>query len=1010
MARHQKNRIWALVPIKPFEAAKGRLREALPVTERRALAEAMARDVLAALRGASRVEGILLVSRGIEAKSLAEKFGAELWEEVEGADLNGALREGLEVLKTKGVDRALILPGDLPFITAQAVDALIDKAPKAALVASHDGDGTNALLLDLNAPFVPEFGPGSFFRHRAVLGEEAVAESKALAFDLDTATDLEASIARFSRLPEKGRTRAFIGDHLRLSEAAAHKLAERESLDALMTRAAEKRDRSFGDTLTYSRKVFIPLTQLCRDVCHYCTFAKTPRSLANPFLTVDECIAIAKEGAALGCEEALFTLGEKPELRYQAAREALQAMGFASTTDYLAHVARRVFEETGLLPHVNPGCMDESEIEKLRQVAPSMGLMLESASDRLCEKGMPHYGSPDKVPALRLATLERAGAAKVPFTSGILIGIGETRAERVDALLKLRDLHEAHGHLQEVIVQNFKPKPDTKMAGVPEPDLKELLWSIAMARLILPGDVSVQAPPNLSPGDLKQLVAAGINDWGGVSPLTPDHVNPEAPWPHLDDLARLSAEAGKALAGRLTVYPKYVKSSVVWTDPNFHKALLQKSDGEGLARHEGWTPGGEALPSLELPAISTTHRLTRSLERLSSGDELSEGEVAELFTARGSALADVVSAADALRQAQVGDTVTYVVNRNINYTNICSFGCTFCAFSKGKTNETLRGTPYDIGLAETTRRAEEAWARGATEVCLQGGIHPAYTGTTYLEICRAIKSALPQMHIHAFSALEVSQGAETLGLSVPAFLEQLKDAGLDTMPGTAAEVLDDRVRTRICPDKLTSDNWMSVIGAAHAAGINTTATIMFGHIDSYAHWARHLVLLRNLQEDSLAEGRGCFTEFVPLPFVHMEAPMYLKSGARKGPTFRETVLMHGIARLVLGKTFTNIQASWTKLGRGGVAQVLRAGVNDLGGTLMNESISRAAGSTHGQEMPPEAMEELIRACDRSPRQRTTLYGPVSDTRKKAGRNAPPLQEVQLERVDRKPLAGIAAAE
>lgn len=1010
MARRKKKIVWALVPLKPFAVAKGRLRECLTPDERKGLVVAMARDTLGALKNAKGIERLLLVSRAEEARGLADEFGAKLLVESDGADLNAALREGIEAAREGGADQVLILPADLPFITAQAIEGLLSDAAPPAIVASRDGDGTNAVWVSLEEEFDPAFGPGSFFRHRNQLGIEAVQESAALAVDLDTPEDLDACVARYGQLPERHYTKSLLGAQIRLSDDAVYALADSADLETLMTRAAAKRDRSFGDTLTYSKKVFIPLTQLCRDVCHYCTFAKPPRVLTSPYLSVAECLQIARDGAALGCQEALFTLGEKPELRYQVAREALQALGFASTTDYLVHVAQRVFEETGLLPHVNPGCMDEAEIEKLREVAPSMGLMLESASDRLCQKGLPHYGSPDKVPSERLRTIARAGEARVPFTSGILIGIGETRAERIDALLKLRDLHEAHGHLQEVIVQNFKAKPGTKMSDAPEPPLNELLWSIAMARLIMPGDVAVQAPPNLSPGDLKEIISAGINDWGGVSPLTPDHVNPEAPWPHLGELEALSAEAGKTLVGRLTVYPKYVKAKAAWVDRRLHKAVLQKSDGQGLARGDTWSPGGQTAPPVYAPPLSASHLLTRSLERASGGHPLEEREIAHLFTARGAALEDLRCLADDLRQTQAGETVTFVVNRNINYTNICSYGCTFCAFSKGKTEEALRGAPYNIGLEEITRRAREAWARGATEVCLQGGIHPAYTGETYLEICRAIKSAVPDMHIHAFSALEVSQGADTLGISVPTFLDQLKEAGLDTMPGTAAEVLDDRVRQEICPDKLTTEEWLSVIKDAHARGINTTATIMFGHIDSYEQWARHLTLLRNLQDQSHSQGRGRFTEFVPLPFVHMEAPMYLKSGARKGPTFREALLMHAIARLVLGATFTNIQASWTKLGREGAAQVLRAGVNDLGGTLMNESISRAAGAANGQEISPETFEQLITENGRVPRQRTTLYGPVSAARQAAGRNAQPLNEIPSHRVARNKLSGIAAAE
>lgn len=526
------------------------------------------------------------------------------------------------------------------------------------------------------------------------------------------------------------------------------------------------------------------------------------------------------------------------------------------------------------------------------------------------------------------------------------------------------------------------------------------------ARLIFDESVSIQVPPNLSPGMLRPLLDAGINDWGGVSPLTPDHVNPEAPWPHLDVLSLETEKAGKTLAGRLTVYPPYIKEQSDWIDERFHTAIYHGTDSEALARHDDWSPGTESNPPIDL-VERIEHRSPHNssemdvlLDKAGTGKAWTEGEVASLFRARRNEFSAVVACADELRISQSGSTVTYAVNRNINYTNICYFGCTFCAFSKGKNNAQLRGKPYDIGLQEIVRRSREAWDRGATEVCLQGGIHPSYTGQTYLEICRAINEALPDMHIHAFSALEISQGAETLGLSVPTFLNELKDAGLGSMPGTAAEVLDDRVRTQICPDKLSTGEWLEVIEAAHQASIDTTATIMFGHIDGPENWARHLLNLRKLQEKSLAFGRGKFTEFVPLPFVHMEAPMYLKGQARKGPTFREAILMHAVARIVLGDVIPNTQVSWAKMGGRGVALALRAGVNDLGGTLMNESISKAAGSSHGQEMTPEQMIDLIGSMGRTPKRRSTTYGDVDEERLKASFSAPALGPVSNDIVKR----------
>jgi FO synthase len=771
-------------------------------------------------------------------------------------------------------------------------------------------------------------------------------------------------------------------------------LVDVDDTAALAGLAAVVRDRGFGNLVTYSRKVFIPLTHLCRDVCHYCTFAQVPRKVKAPYLTVDEVLEIARHGAALGCKEALFTLGEKPELRYKAAREALDAMGFESTLDYLHHVATRVLEETGLLPHLNPGTMTAAELERLRPVSPSMGIMLESLSDRLCEKGMPHYGSPDKVPAVRLATLDLAGAARVPFTTGILIGIGETRRERVESLLAIRELHQRHGHIQEIIIQNFRAKPDTKMSRAPEPDLNELLWTIAIARLLFGSQMSVQAPPNLSPGVLPQIVAAGINDWGGVSPLTPDFVNPEAPWPHLDDLARETAAAGKHLHERLTVYPAFVRDLDKWLDASLHERVLELVDAEGLPRNDAWSPGEDVEPpaavldAIARPPRSVSADVARILDRASAGEDLDEADVVRLFAARGDDFSAVTQAANRLRALANGDTVSFVVNRNINYTNICYFKCQFCAFSKGKLSENLRGRPYDLSHEEIQRRTLEAWSRGATEVCMQGGIHPEYTGDTYMGIVEAVKAAVPDMHVHAFSPLEVWQGAATLGLDLETYLTRLKAAGLDTLPGTAAEILDDEVRQIICADKINTEQWLSVMEAAHRVGFRTTATIMYGHVEQPKHWARHLLRIRALQKRT-----GGFTEFVPLPFVHMEAPMYLKGKARKGPTFREAVLMHSVARLTLNPHIRNIQASWVKMGHAGLRACLDAGCNDLGGTLMNESISRAAGTTHGQETSPGEMREMIAKAGRVPRQRTTLYQDATTERVETGLAAGELTDI-----------------
>jgi FO synthase len=681
-------------------------------------------------------------------------------------------------------------------------------------------------------------------------------------------------------------------------------------------------------------------------------------------------------------------------------------------------VAGRVLTETGLVPHINAGVLTAEDYARLRPVSGSMGLMLESASERLCARGGPHFGSPDKAPDVRLASIAAAGAALVPFTSGLLIGIGETRAERLDALEALGALHRAYGHLQEVIVQNFRAKPGTRMADAPEPSEDELLWTVAAARLVLGRHVSVQAPPNLNPGRTAALIAAGLDDWGGISPVTIDHVNPEAPWPQISALAAECAAAGRPLVERLTVYPTYVQDADRWLDPSVAKAVRKLADTEGLARDCAWSPGVSdrspgtpssplegsrastlSVPSGQLPLGGSTlesgsspsaqreqGEVARSagggfrpglpktnlhaiLARAQAGRTLAEAEIVRLFQARGAEAETVVAAADELRRQVHGDTVTYVINRNINYTNICSYSCSFCAFSKTSAKAGHRDRPYDLPLDEIAGRVNEAWAKGATEVCLQGGIHPRYTGETYLAILKAVKQAQPAMHVHAFSPLEVSQGAQTLDMPLRDYLARLKDEGLGSLPGTAAEILDDEVRALICPDKLSRQGWLDVVAAAHRVGLRTTATIMFGHLERPEHWARHLRDIRALQLET-----GGFTEFVPLPFVHMLSPVYVRGQARRGPTWRESVLMHAVARLALHGAIGSIQASWVKLGLDGAAACLAAGANDLGGVLMNESISRAAGAAHGQETSVADLAQAAASAGRTLKRRTTLYG------------------------------------
>jgi FO synthase len=740
------------------------------------------------------------------------------------------------------------------------------------------------------------------------------------------------------------------------------------SLTDLMAEAAARRDLRVGTRVTYSPKVFIPLTMLCRDRCGYCTFAQPPARLDSPYLSPDQVIAVATAGAEAGCHEALFTLGEGPEDRYPVARQWLDDHGHTSTVDYLAAMCELVLEETGLLPHANAGALSADDLATLRAVSASQGMMIESLNPDLdC-----HRGAPDKTPERRLATLEAAGEASIPFTTGILVGIGETATDQVDALEAIAASHRRHGHVQEVIVQNFLPKPGTAMHDTPPCPPDDYLRAIAMARLILPDDVHLQAPPNLS-DDFGPLLDAGIDDWGGVSPITADHVNPERPWPALDRLHEVTEAAGHMLAPRLTIYPEHALDPERWVAERLRFPVLDHSDAEALGRDDSWYSGAQVTaPALVPGRPSAGGAVAEVLTGVQDGDVVGEDEIVTLFGARGPEVAAVAALADRLRAEAVGDVVTYVRNRNINYTNVCTFKCRFCGFSKGPLSLNLRGAPYLLTLEDIQERVVEAVEQGATEVCLQGGIHPDFDGDYYIDVAKAVHEAAPDIHIHGFTALEVTEGARRLDEPLDRYLRRLVDAGLRTLPGTAAEILDDEVRQVLCPDKIDTDEWLYAHRTAHGVGLRSNVTIMFGAIEQPRHWARHLLRTRELQLET-----GGFTEFVPLPFVHMAAPLYLQKLGRRGPTFREVVLMHAVGRIAYRGAIENIQGSWVKLGLGAMGQLLQAGVNDLGGTLMNENISRAAGAVHGQGADESDFRDLVAPLGRRLEQRTTLYGRVA---------------------------------
>ncbi len=761
----------------------------------------------------------------------------------------------------------------------------------------------------------------------------------------------------------------------------------------LAARARAIRDAQTGTRITYSPKVFIPLTKLCQDRCGYCTFAEPPARVEAPYMALSEVLKIAKQGARAGCHEALFTLGERPELRYPAAQEWLDEHGYESTVHYVRAAAELVLTETGLLPHANAGALYADELAMLRTVSPSQGMMIESLREDLeC-----HMGSPDKVPARRLETLEAAGELAIPFTTGILVGIGEDRSDRIAALEAIAESHRRHGHVQEVIVQNFLPKHGTRMHKDPSCPTDVHLDAISLARVILPADVHVQAPPNLTE-DVSSLIAAGIDDLGGISPITIDHVNPERPWPQVDAIADALAHEGFVLAPRLTAHPEFVHDPERWFDEALRFPVMDRSDAEGMGRDDpgsvfpektmedarvtdgaeviligdrstAWYSGADVNPMTLLPATGVARgKIGEILDAARAGEELDVPQIADLFAARGQEVLAVANLADELRQQVNGNVVTYVANRNINYTNVCTFKCSFCGFSKGPLSLNLRGAPYLLTLDDMAERVVEAAEMGATEVCLQGGIHPDFDGDYYVDVIDAVHSAAPDIHIHGFTALEVTEGAKRLNEPLEHYLARLQEKGLKSLPGTAAEILDDEIRAILCPDKVNTEEWLEAHRLAHKVGLTSNVTIMFGAVENPIHWAKHIVRTRDLQKET-----GGFTEFVTLPFVHMASPIYLRRRARRGPTYRETLLMHAVARIAYHGWIDNIQASWPKIGVEGATQLLHAGVNDLGGTLIDENISRAAGAAHGTELTRADFAAAIAPLGRTLRQRNTRY-------------------------------------
>lgn len=774
--------------------------------------------------------------------------------------------------------------------------------------------------------------------------------------------------------------RAAAGEELTLDDTLALVTATGPDRDELFAAAAALRDEGLvlagrPGVITYSRKVFVPLTTLCRDRCHYCIFVDTPGQLLRKhrpaFMSPDEVLQVVRQGQALGCKEALLTLGDRPEERWPEARDWLDAHGFASTLDYVGHIARLITAETGMLAHLNPGVMSAAELASLRPTAPSMGMMLETTSRRLFdEPGQPHFGSPDKDPAVRLQVIDDAGAARIPFTTGILVGIGETARDRAESLIALRDAQARHGHVQEVIVQNFRAKPRTAMQDVPDADLLEYATVVASARIVMGPRMRVQVPPNLSdPAEFDLLIGAGIDDWGGVSPLTADHVNPERPWPHVDELAARTADLGYELRERLTAHPEYVRAPEAWIDPALHTAVAALADpASGLARAVSPSSAVRALtdaaPAAAAPqgATRTMAQGVRALAERAAADplQLDDHEWVALLEATGDGLDALAATADTVRRFTVGEAVSIVVNRNLTSSGFRAAGAT---------------APDEFDLADAAGIAADALDLGATEICVQGVLPATEDPQAYLDIARTLTTAAPGIHLHAYRPQDVWDLADRGGLGLSGALAAMREAGVHTVPGTGVKVLSERVRGIVAPGDLDIDRWTEGITAAHEAGFRSTSVLFYGHVETAAERVAHLRRLRTIQDRT-----GGFAEFVPIPLPGPQGGVPLVAGRALLDEHRAMV---AVARLLLSGSIPHVQIPWTRHGRTISAVLLQAGGDDLGGTLLDGRVRPETGIEHGLELPLADAERLVRPLFRPLRQRATDYREPAAERKAA---------------------------